>query len=206
MVTLYVEGGGRATALKTDCRKGFRTFLRRAGIKNEPRIVACGTRRQAYERFCLAIAAGDNACLLIDSEAPIATEHQTGPPRVWQPWRHLKVRPGDGWTKPVGAEEKHCHLMVQCMEHWFLADRAALAAFFGQGFASNALPKHPNVESVPKRAVFDGLAKATKACKTKLPYNKGAHSFEVLNLVDPALVAAASPWAKRFLDEMHGIP
>ena len=205
MVTLYVEGGGRTASLKTDCRKGFRTFLRRAGIRNEPRIVACGTRRHAYERFCLAVAAGDNAYLLVDSEAPVAAEHQTGSHDRWQPWQHLQSRPGDGWGRPAGAEERHCHLMVQCMENWLIADRATLTAYFGQGFAPNALSKRSDIENISKPAVLEGLAKATKACKTKPPYDKGAHSFEILAMVDPALVVKASPWARRFLDEMHGI-
>lgn len=33
-------------------------------------------------------------------------------------------------------------------------------------------------------------------------YGKGAHSFKLLGLLDPAKVAVASPWAKRFLDEL----
>lgn len=204
-MTLYVEGGG-AGALKTECRKGFCAFLRRAGVRPEPRIVACGTRRHAYERFCLAVAAGDTAYLLVDSEAPVATEHQAGSPDDGHPWRHLKARPGDGWDVPAGAEGWHCHLMVECMESWFVADASALATYFGQGFAPNALPKRRDVEAISKPTIFGALSTATKACKTKAPYGKGAHSFEILARIDPVSVQAASPWARRFIDALRTAP
>lgn len=201
-MTLYVEGGG-VGALKTECRRGFREFLRRAGLRQEPRIVACGTRRHAYDRFCLAVAAGDTAYLLVDSEAPVGAEHQAGTPENWHPWRHLKARPGDGWDAPAMAEDRHCHLMVECMENWFIADAGCLAAYFGQGFAPNALPRRRNIEAISKAAVFAALARATKACKTKTPYGKGTHSFEILARIDPAHVMAASPWAGRFIEALR---
>ena len=197
-MTLYVEGGG-AAALKTECRKGFRAFLQRAGVRREPKIVACGTRRHAYERFCLALSAGDTAYLLVDSEAPVMAAHQAGPPDTWHPWGHLKARPGDGWDKPSGAEDRHCHLMVECMETWFIADAGTLATYFGQGFAPNALPRRHDVEAIAKVTIFGTLSAATRACKTKAHYGKGAHSFEILARIDPAKVTSASPWAGRFI-------
>ena len=33
----------------------------------------------------------------------------------------------------MGATDEQAHLMVQCMEAWFLADRETLAAVFGRG-------------------------------------------------------------------------
>lgn len=49
---LYVEGGGDSKTLKTACRKGFRSFLGKAGLTGRlPRIVAGGSRRNAYESF-----------------------------------------------------------------------------------------------------------------------------------------------------------
>ena len=79
-VTLYVEGGGDTNALKTACREGFREFITKAGIKGRPRIVACGTRRDAFESFCTAIDQGEAAMLLVDSEAPVSP-----PPRKAHP-------------------------------------------------------------------------------------------------------------------------
>lgn len=204
MVKLYVEGGGDTAALKTACREGFTTFISKAGIKNRPRIVACGTRRNAYESFYTAIANGEEAILIVDSEDAVNAEHQQGQPDVWQPWAHLKARPGDGWDKPQNTADTDCHLMAQIMENWFLADRDALKAFFGQGFRENALPAVNNaVEGIAKPQVYSALAQATNNCKTKAAYGKGEHSFKLLTLIDPTKVTQASPWAKRFVDELR---
>ena len=173
MVTLYVEGGGDGAALKAACRRGFSEFLGNAGVRSKPRIVACGTRRHACERFCLAVEAGDTAYLLVDSEAAIAPKYQKDGKDRWLPWRHLKERQGDGWYKPSTAENRHCHLMVQCMESWFIADAATLGRFFGQGFLPNQLPTAANgVEDIPKTDVYRALKAATKDCRTKAPSAK----------------------------------
>ena len=64
---LYVEGGGDAAALKTACREGFAKFLGKAGLAGRmPRIVACGSRADAYDSFCTAIGNGEAAMLLVD--------------------------------------------------------------------------------------------------------------------------------------------
>jgi hypothetical protein len=203
VVKLYVEGGGDSATLKTACRQGFSQFITNAGIGQRPRVVACGSRRDAYDSCCTAIANGEDAVLLVDSEAPVAHQHQQGQDAEWQPWQHLKQRPGDGWDKPEGAPDTDCHLMVQCMESWLIADPSALKAFFGQGFRGNQLPATANsVESVGKTQVYSALAKATKACKTKAQYGKDEHSFKLLGKIDPTKVTAASPWASRFVSEL----
>lgn len=94
--------------------------------------------------------------------------------------------------------------MVQTMEAWLLADRDTLKRFFGQGFRENALPSSANdLEQVGKKAINDGLAAATRQCKTKSAYDKGEHSFKLLALIDPAKVKEASPWAKRFVETVQ---
>ena len=190
---LFVEGGGNDNdALKTECRRAFRALLERAGFKGRmPRIVACGGRRNAYEQFCTAILGGDDsALLLVDAEAPVVTE---------DPWRHVAQRPGDAWDRPAGATEAHLHLMVQCMEAWFLADRRVLAEFFGQGFQANALPSVTSIpEDVDKLDLYNRLKQATRTTKTKGVYDKGKHSFKLLTMLDPSLVRKAGPWAERF--------
>lgn len=201
MVKLYVEGGGDATVLKTACREGFTTFLTKAGIRNRPRVVACGSRQDAYDSFRTAVAQGEEALLLVDSEAAVAEQHQTGDADQWLPWGHLLQR--DNWNKPAGSNETDCHLMVQVMETWFLADSATLKSFFGQGFSANALPAAANrVEDTAKVTVYNTLQQATKRCKTKSVYGKGEHSFKLLAKIDPAKVIDASPWAMRFIDEI----
>ena len=186
---LYVEGGGDSKTLKTACRKGFRSLLEKAGLTGRlPRIVAAGSRRNAYESFKTAHGRGDeNVMLLVDAEGPVTADG---------PWRHLKTR--DGWDRPDGATDEQCHLMVEVMESWFLADREALEAFYGQGYRSNALPPNQDVEQIPKRDVLDGLAQSARS-STKGGYDKGAHSFRILEKLDPEKVRDAAPHADRFL-------
>ena len=189
---LYVEGGGDSKALRTACREGFRKFIEKTGMTGRMlRIVACGGRQNAYESFATAHAQVTGAgppMLLVDAEEPVTA---TGP------WAHLGAR--DGWTRPAGATDDQCHLMVQVMESWFLADRPALGDFFGQRFQESALPGNPHVEAVAKSDILDGLERASRATN-KGEYAKGKHSFEILARVDPAKVSAAAPYAKRFLD------
>lgn len=200
---LYVEGGGDAAALKTACREGFTKFITRAGLKNRPRVVACGSRRDAYESFCTAIASGDEAMLLVDAEAVVSSPNQAGEPQAWLPWQHLKQRKGDGWETPRGGVNEHCHLMVEVMENWFLADRQCLKEFFGNGFRENQLPAEArDVEKITKIEVYGALKNSTAQCKTKGRYGKSEHSFQLLALIDPAKVTGRSPWAGRFLAEL----
>ena len=197
---IFVEGGGDSSQLKANCRKGFASFLAKAGLKgNMPRIVACGSRKHAYDDFCTALNNGEEAMLLVDSEESVNAGLQgTADYETWKPWEHLAQREGDKWSKPKNAANNQCHLMVQCMESWFLADRGTLKSFFGQGFQETHLPATANpIEGIGKQQVYDALAKATADCKTKAQYGKGEHSFKILEQIDPNKVEEASPWAKR---------
>ena len=194
---LYVEGGGDRNPTKTKCRQAFQAFLLNAGFEGRlPRIFASGGRKQAYDDFCHALgASGDDdlVVLLVDSEGSVAKDTR--------PWRHLKDR--DGWDKPAGANDDHVHLMVQCMEAWFLADRAALARYFGDGFSENSLPRRTDVEEVSKQDLERGLNTATRNSRPKGTYRKGRDSFAILADLDPDKVANASPHAKRFLETLQ---
>lgn len=198
---LYVEGGGDTAALKAVCRAGFSTFINKAGIIKRPRIVACGCRQDAYDSFCTAITNGEEAMLLVDSEATVSAQHQSGKTDTWLPWSHLYVR--DRWKKPTSSVDTDCHMMVQVMESWFLADQAALQDFFNRGFNSKMLPAAANpIEGIAKATVYSALQRATVDCKTKAPYDKAEHSFKLLAIIDPAKITTASPWAARFVAEL----
>ena len=192
-VTIYVEGGGDEEKLKRKCRRGFGSFLEKAGLRGKlPRIVPCGSRQKAYNRFKTEYAGDDGriVMLLVDAEAPVTTAG---------PWQHLQDR--DRWQRPPGVTDDQCHLMVQVMESWFLADREALSAFYEQDFHSGSLPRNPNVEQIAKDDVLSRLESATRNT-TKGRYSKGKHSFEILGCLDPAKVTSASPYAKRFIDAL----
>lgn len=198
--TVYVEGGGdRNKALKAECRRAFKEFFEKAGLAGRlPRVVPGGGRRQTYDDFCTAFNGPGNhdfVALLVDSEGPVAAD--VGP------WAHLRTRQGDGWAKPARATDEHAHLMVQCMEAWFLADRETLAAVFGNSFRPGVLPGQPQVEEVRKQDVLQGLENAARDCQTRRGYRKGRDSFDILSRLDPGLVAAASPHAERFLNTLR---
>ena len=191
-VKLYVEGGGDSKQLRSACRKGFQTFIERAGLKGRmPRIVACGGRGDAFDDFKTSHAQGDaQAMLLVDAEGPVTAATA---------WLHLQAR--DGWSRPPGAADDQCHLMVQIMESWFLADTEALEAYFGQGFRRGALPGNNNIETVPKQDVLSGLDRSTTATG-RANYHKARDSFKILATIDPDKVTSESPHAARLIDAL----
>ena len=195
-IKIFVEGGGDRNLLRRECRKGFSNFFSKAGMKGRmPSVVASGSRREAFDDFRAAVhrpGKYDFIVLLVDSEDPVAAE--TGP------WQHLKKR--DNWDQPSETTDDQVHLMVQCMEAWFLADKDTLAAYYGNGFNQNALPARQDIERIPKNDVFNGLKNATRSGVSKGEYEKGQHSFDILAQIDPDKVVAASPHAKRLVDTL----
>ena len=189
--SLYVEGGGDSKSLRTACRKGFRKFIENArDARGVSKIVACGSRGNAYRSFCKALSTGVNAVLLVDAEGPVGTQGA---------WQYLKAN--DNWDRPDTATDGQYHLMVQAMESWFLADADALASFFGQDFNRRALPANRNIEQVSKEDVLAGLSQAARNTK-KGGYKKGPDSYEILERLDPVKVRSVSPFAERFLQAL----
>jgi len=153
-----------------------------------PRIVACGDRENAFDRFKTGHASGGvSAMLLVDAEGPVRAK--TG-------WGHLQQK--DGWRRPKGVANEQCHLMVQVMESWFLADVDALEGYFGPGFRRQRLPQNPDVEEILKGDVERGIDRSAKDTAKK-GYKKGRDSFAILGLLDPAKVTGASVRAERFV-------
>ena len=197
-IRVYVEGGGSSKDLKGECRKAFRTFLEKAGLQGRmPKIVVSGSRRNAYEDFVIrhrhAADKNEHALILVDAEGPVG---EVGS------WQLLKDR--DGWNRPAGTRDHQCHLMVQVMESWFLADLKSLAEHYGQGFQEAALPSNPQIEQVAKNDVFNGLNRASRNT-TKGRYDKGRHSFEILEKIDPEKVTDASRHARRFVETLFNL-
>ena len=196
-IKVYVEGGGNVRELRSKCRKGFSSFFDKANLAGRmPQVIACGGRQRTCEKFAAALRSASDqvfVALLVDSEGPVA--EGAGP------WRHLQTR--DNWDRPDGATEDDAHLMVQCMEAWFLADKDCLAAFFGRGSNRNALSHNPDIEQVAKTDVLDGLKGAARRCRSKGEYGKGRHSFEILSEIDPEKVLAASLHAMRLVHTLR---
>lgn len=166
-------------------------------------MVACGSRKMAYDDYCVAVKNGQPAMLLVDSEAPVQEQFEGGDIYSWKPWEQLLSRTDqsgnkcDLWNK-VG-NDTDCHLMVQMMESWFLADVETVKSYYKAGFKEDRFPSSDeNIEAISKERVEDILTASTKNT-IKAEYRKGRDSFTILGKVDPAKVCARSKWSERFL-------
>ena len=148
----------------------------------------CGSRNKIFDMFTTALRANPNDfnMLLVDAEAPV-----TQPP---SPWQHLARR--DNWIRPDNISDDQCHLMVQCMEAWLIADVKALQAYYGQDFDGKTLDRVRDVEIVDKVQVAQYLERATKNTQ-KGTYHKINHGGELLAKVDPTFVRRASAHCDR---------
>lgn len=90
--------------------------------------------------------------------------------------------------------------MIEVMESWFLADRAMLRSYFGQGFIERHLKPWPVLEQVPKKAVLEALRLATAGCVRQ--YSKGKTSFALIAKLDPGKVAMSCPGAQALLQRL----
>jgi len=195
-VRIYVEGGGDSVAQAAPLRKALSDWIARAlgPEAMRPKIIACGSRRRAYEHFCDGRRQWPGALclLLVDSEAPVS---DTGR------WSHVRQRAGDAWKQPDGATDDELHFMAQVMETWLLADPSALMGYFGDGFSASQLPGHPDLENLAKEDVYRRLREATRSSH-RGPYEKG-RDLHLLGLVDPVLVQRRCRHAGAFVQKLQ---
>ena len=193
-VQLYVEGGGTKIQ-RTQCRKAFQAFFKNADLRGHlPRVFASGSRNDAYDAFCTALKDKevDFAILLVDSEEAVD-------PNVTSR-SHLRQA---GWDKLTNVHDDQVHLMVQCMEAWFLADPKSLEDYFKRGFNARALPRRRPVEAIPKDDLLNGIKFATRKTRNDKAYDKGDDSFKIFQMLDSELVRKAFPRAKHLIDVLH---
>lgn len=202
-VTIFLEGGGDTERQKIECRKGFQRLFEKAGFTrpNTPAFVACGGRHQAFNKFVAALAANQNAylILLVDSEDPVANADES--PDSDAAWKHLKKR--DGWERPARAANDQAQLMAICMETWVMADQAAVKRFFGSALQASALLPLLNLEARDRHEVQQALEHATRNCGRDRSYAKGKKSFAVLATLNPATVQQHLPHFRRLLATLN---
>ena len=192
-IRIYVEGGGDSGHTRRRLRGAFGEFFGELRDLARARrvhwdIIPCGSRGSAFEDFHKALKSRHHALnfLLVDSETPVSAD---------SPWRHLKFDSGDNWDNP-GVEDKHCHLMVQLMEAWLIADRERLLEYYGQDFHENALPSNRNVEQINKKTLLDAMKRATRDT-TKGEYHKTRHAPMLLERVRASVVRTRASFCDR---------
>ena len=194
--TVFVEGGGKSKDLRTRCRDGFAQFLGRLNLADRrPKIVACGTRADAFNRLRIALEnqATGSYLLLVDSETVVSAGVSV--------WKHVREREGDNWQRPVNARDEHLHFMAVCMESWLVADVESLGKFYGKNFRSNRLPQTAALESVDKDTILSALRSATRDT-AKGEYSKGKISFAALGAIDVSVVGQRMSFCKRFTQQL----
>jgi hypothetical protein len=184
-IRLYLEGGGDQKNTKLLIHQGFNQFfssLRQMAQSHKIRwkIIICGSRNNAFRDFKVALKAHQSAfnVLIVDAEAPVNTTA----------CEHLKQR--DNW-EVTAIKDEQCHLMVQTMEAWLIADIDTLKKFYGQGFQENSIPSNPDVEQIDKKQLEPSLKAATRKT-SKGEYHKIRHASKLLGLLNVDKVRAAS--------------
>ena len=188
-INVYVEGGGDDNKTWTPVRKGFSAFLKDlrelAGRKKIVfKIIPCGPRGTAKNDFFTALESNPDAfnILLVDSERPVEKE----------PWKHLRDQ--DRWELKEIHNDR-CHLMVQIMESWLIADIKALKNYYGKKFIERKIPDNTKVEEISKEEVLSALMLAAE--NTDKGGYKKMHGPEILGLVNVNRVRKAAPYCNR---------
>ncbi len=180
-VRIYFEG---TRAL----RPSLGEFLEKAipAARGKLRLVAGGGRDQTIDDFGREFhnPSPDFLILLVDSEEADDSKLEA------------RLRSKSNWRVPRRTQTKHdvCW-MVQCMEAWFVADRAALRKFYGRKLHEKSLPRNRDIEGIPKKDVLGALKKATKD-----QYDKGSHAPKILWELNPQTVRTVAGHCQRLFD------
>jgi hypothetical protein len=186
---IYVEGGAQGPGSKDldiCCREGFHKLLSNCGFvaqRRMPRLVPCGGRAAAFEKFRSAhIAnAGSFIALWVDGEEPMAD--------IEAAWEHLQDY--DEWPQPHGSIDEQVLFMTTCMETWFVADRETLKGQFKNKLQVSALPALQHLENRGHHEIQNSLIHATRNCTNA--YAKGAKSYEILGKLSPVVLEQYLP-------------
>ncbi|RPI60427.1 MAG: DUF4276 family protein [Planctomycetaceae bacterium] len=194
-IAIYFEGGGDTAQTLNMIRRGMSAFLKPVvdevrSRRIRWRVIPCGSRKQAYYAFVDALDNEPDAfnMLLVDSEEPVAITES--------PWTHLLNRKADGWKQPAGADDDRCHMMVACMEAWFLADPTGIGRHFGKNFDAAKLPAAALAESRTKKDIEEALKQATRNTSAK-EYKKIRDGSKLLEMVESSAVRKNCKWCQR---------
>ncbi len=158
-VIVYIEGEGGGSRsgerhyLDGEFRKSWRSFLdplagtaERGGATFK--VVAGHGRGQCYGLFAKPMHSDRDALrlLVVDAEGPVAD--------VGKPWDSLP------WKTPPGLSERHCYVIVQCVETWLIADLEAIARYYNRSrecFDKSKIPAWRDLEHISKVKVQSAI-------------------------------------------------
>ena len=192
-IRIYFEGDDRL-------RPGFHSFfadLRAAAWARRIRLQLVAGKGKVVRGFINALAkypAPDTLnILLMDSDGPDSSQlrQQLERRSDWRPPRGTSVSDGQ------------IHWMVQAMEAWFLADRAALRRYYGQQLRERGLPgAESTVEDIGNPASV--LRTATRDTR-KGRYHKTQHAPNLLESVDVDKVRRNAPACERLFATLERV-
>lgn len=196
-IRIYVEGGGDSSHGKARLRQGFNAFFGAVidAARNKQirwAVIATGSRNSCFDAFCNACEDHPDAfnILLVDAESVVCTT----------PLEHLHNQ--DGWI--IETLEETCHLMVQTMEAWLVADRDALGKYYDRGFLNSSIPDNTNVEEIDKARLESALDAATRHTQ-KGSYMKIKHGADLLALINPEVVRAKAQYCERLFQMLESL-
>jgi hypothetical protein len=183
-IRVYVEGGGDSYT-KARLREGFKKgFLKQLVALADSQggsleVIPCGDTDSTFKDFRNALRSNSKAfnILLVDSDRPVKDSDS--------PREHL-LRHKKTW-KLRGIKDEQCHLMVQIMEAWIIADIQALEDYYGPGLKASSIWKTIDVEQIDKRELEKSLKAATQKTK-KEEYNKTKDAPILLQQIDASKV------------------
>jgi hypothetical protein len=159
---LLVEGAGDRADLSAQCRKGFQRLFEKAGLGGAlPRVVPCGSRSAAFEKFRSEFTQrgkDDMVMLLVDGEAPVVGD---------DPWEHVRQREGDNFRREALPDRTDIEAIAKREVYRALeaATRATKSGAYGKGTHSFKLlaeidPGKLQGASPSARRLFDVLRRA----------------------------------------------
>lgn len=189
-IRVYVEGGARGSNKDstTALRKGFNAFFkdiiertRSKGIRWQ--LTLCNDTAETCRFFNRALRDYPERFNVLLVDADSAVEEKITSHQHIQNQHRCDLR---------DAAEEQCHLMVQVMESWFIADIESLKNFYGKNdFNANAIPKTADVEKIGKDTIMQALKTATRKTQ-KGEYQKIKHAAELLERINSREVRKAA--------------
>jgi hypothetical protein len=201
-IHIFVEGGakGQDRAASAELRRAFSTFLTRLCPEIRARNIKLNTVIGGSTEQTCKIFTQENEnspekffILLVDSDVAV---NETEKSKTF-----LQNNPKLAKCDLNAAEENQCHLMVQVMETWFLADIEALRNHFGKDFKETKLRKNKKIEEIAKDDVINSLKEATKDRKIGA-YRKIKDGAKLLESIDPQKVINAAPHCKELFKDI----